>query len=552
MKNHWLFVLVFTLVLAFSACSFPSGETGTPSPSPSQELVEQATATLPAEPTPTPRPLPPDLVESAPFPNSELGLEDAVVFYFNQSMEPSSVEAAFTGLPGSFSWIDDSTLVFTPETQLSPGAEINLGFNTQAQAVNGLPLVEPISLVFHAVGYLNLAQTVPEQGARGVDPRAPIVASFNRPVVPLGADPESLPAAFSIDPETAGQGEWLNTSTYMFSPQASFAGGTEYSVNIKDDLVGLDGTPLQTHHSWSFITAEPNLIVVKPEDGAWDVNLDSTVLIMFDQPMDPESIADGFTLREDDKRRVPGEFIWNEDQTEFTFTPDNFLKRDQLYTFELSEEAFSAGGTPLNTTYRAGFQTIPELLIVASDPENRGQKEVYGSVAIEFNSQIKYKNITQFFTFDPPVNDLQVNIDESGRILWLGGYFVPDTAYRLTISPNLPDKWNGRLGKEFNLDFRTKPLDPNLAVTAGSDVIFLTPDQSSITVQATNISELTYSLGTVPLEDFQELLAPDNFILRQSYRPERELTLLRNLDLPPNQSTPVEIPLSLDGGPLSP
>ncbi len=552
MKNHWLYLLVFTLLLVSSACSFPSGETGTPSPSPSQESVEQATTTLPAAPTPTPLPLPPDLVESNPSPNSELGLEGSVIFYFNQAMDPASVEAAFSGLTGSFDWIDDSTLVFTPETPLSPAAQVDLGFSTQAEAVNGLPLVEPISLVFHAVGYLNIAQTVPEQGAKDVNPSGPIVASFNRPVVPLGADPETLPAAFSLEPEAAGQGEWLNTSTYMFTPDTSLAGGTEYSVHIEDGLAGLDGTPLQTSHTWSFVTAEPNLLAVEPEDGAPDVNLDATVLLTFDQSMDPNSIADEFTLRDDDNRRVRGEFTWNEDATEFTFTPENLLKRDRFYSFELNGEALSAGGTALGTAYQAVFQTIPELLVVASDPENRGQKEVFSSVAIEFNAPIKYRNILQFFTFDPPVKDLQVNTDESGSTLWLGGYFDPDTAYKLTISPNLPDKWNGRLGQEFNLDFHTKPLDPNLAITAGSDVIFLTPGQSSITLQATNIDELTYSLGAVPLEDFQELTVPGNYVLRQSYRPERELTLLRTLDIPPNQNTPVEVALKLDEGPLAP
>ena len=47
-------------------------------------------------------------------------------------------------------------------------------------------------------------------------------------------------------------------------------------------------------------------------------------------------------------------------------------------------------------------------------------------------------------------------------------------------------------------------------------------------------------------------MSPGNYLQRQSYRPERELTLLRTLDIPPNQNTPVEVPLSLDGGPLAP
>jgi hypothetical protein len=242
-------------------------------------------------------------------------LDGSVIFYFNQAMDYETVEAAFSGLDGSFTWVDDSTLIFTPDTPLTPATQINLGFDTQAESVNGLPLIEPISLVFHAVGYLNLAQMVPEHGAEEVDPSKPIVASFNRPVVALGADPDTLPAAFSLDPAVSGQGQWLNTSTYMFTPQTPLAGGVEYLVIIEDDLISLDGTPLQTSYSWSFTTAEPNLLLVEPEVGAQDVILDSKVLLKFDQPMDPASVENEFTLLEADTGRVRGEFTWNEEVT---------------------------------------------------------------------------------------------------------------------------------------------------------------------------------------------------------------------------------------------
>ena len=551
-NNHLVYILVVTLLMFVSACSFPSSKTETPHPSPSQEVIQQPTATLPSNPTPTPRPLPPGLVESDPFPNTELDLEGSVTFYFNQSMDRPSVEAAFSGLPGSLSWIDDSTLSYTPNTPLSPGAQLILGFDTQARATNGLPLVEPISLVYHAAGFINLAQTIPQQGATGVDPASSIAATFNRPIIPLGANQDELPVAFSLEPNVAGHGEWLNTSTYVFTPQTSLAGGREYTVQIETDLIGLDGTPLQNAQSWSFTTAEPSLLAVEPENGARDVSLDATILLTFNQPMDPKSVEKEFTLREDENTRLRGEFSWNEGLTEFSFTPDNLLKRDRVYTFELSEEVLSAGGTEIGAPFKAAFRTIPQLSVLASDPVNRGQKDIYSSVSIEFNSPIKFKNVLQFITFNPPVTDLQATTDESGRTMWLSGYFSPDTAYSLIISPNLPDKWNSRLGQEFNLIFRTRPLDPYLAISGASDVIFLTPDQSSVTVQVTNINELTYSLGVVPLEDFLDLMAPDNYALRQGYHPPRELTLLRNLEIPANQNTPVEIPLSLDGGPLVP
>ncbi|MBE9473583.1 MAG: Ig-like domain-containing protein, partial [Chloroflexi bacterium] len=497
LRHYCPYLLVFVLLLVSSACSFPSGETETPTPSPSQEIVERATATFPAIPTPTPQSLPPDLVESDPFPNSEVGLDGSLKFYFNQAMDQTSVEEAFSGLSGRFNWLDDSTLIFTPNQPLTPSAQLDLQFDTQAQAANGLQLVEPINLVYYAVGYLYLTQSLPEDGSTAVEPSSAIVATFNRPVVPLAADQSTLPPAFTLEPNAEGRSEWINTSTYVFSPETSLAGGTEYTVKLNNDLTGVDGSPLQIPQAWSFTTADPRLLSVEPVDGAVNVSLDSDVLLTFNQPMEPDSVVDEFTMLEANNTRIRGEFTWNDDTTEFTFTPDNLLKRDRVYSIELSEVTLSGGGTQIGSEYQSTFKTIPELAVIRSDPGDNGQKEIYSSIAIEFNSPINFKNVLQFVKLNPQISNLEAFVDEEERTIWLSGYYEPDTAYTLTISPNLPDKWNGRLGQEFILNFGTKPFDPSLVVATGSDVIFLTPEQSSITVQVTNLNDITYSLGEV-------------------------------------------------------
>ncbi|MES0359985.1 MAG: Ig-like domain-containing protein [Anaerolineales bacterium] len=551
-KNRSLYLLGFVLLLAISACSFPTSATKSPSPSPTQEIVIEATATYPAEPTPTPQSLPPNLVESDPFPNSEVGLDDSLTFFFNQPMDRDSVEASFSGLSGRFKWIDDATLIFSPDTTLPPATQINLQIDTQARATNGLSLVEPISLMFQSVGYLRLAQNIPEDGSTAVDPSSAVVATFNRPVVPIGAEQGTLPAAFSLEPEADGRGEWLNTSTYVFYPEPSLVGGAEYTVRIKGDLEGLDGSPLQTLQSWSFTTNFPRMISSEPVDGTRNISLDEHILLTFNQPMDPDSVADNFTMMESDANRIRGEFSWNEDATEFTFTPNNLLKRGLEYSFAVSEETLSGGGTSLGSEQKSAFQTFPELAVVRSDPVENGSKEVYSGIAIDFNAPIKSKDVLQFITLRPSVANLEPYVDEEEGTLWLNGFFEPDNAYTLIISPNLPDKWSGRLGKEYTLNFRTLSLDPSLLVSIGSDVVFLTPDQSSIDVQITNLSNLPYSLGPVPLEEFKELIAPGGYEARQTYRPQQELTFAHSVDIPANQSTTVNIPLSVDGGPLAP
>ena len=338
-------------------------------------------------------------------------------------MDRASVEDAFSGLSGRFNWIDDATLIFTPETALPPAKQINLQIDTQAQASNGLSLVEPISLVFQSVGYLRLTQNLPEDGSTAADPSSAVVATFNRPVVPLGGEQETLPAAFSLEPAADGRGEWLNTSTYVFYPEPSLAGGTEYTVRLSGDIEGVDGSPLQNRQFWSFTTADPRLITSEPVDGTINTSLDAKILLTFNQPMDPDSVADNFTMMESGSNRIRGEFTWNEDATEFTFTPDSLLKRDRAYSFVVSEETLSGGGTPLGAELKAAFRTIPDLAVIKSDPTENGLKDVYSGVEIDFNAPIKFKDVLQFITIRPTVPNLGAFVDEEERTLWLNGFF---------------------------------------------------------------------------------------------------------------------------------
>ena len=104
-------------------------------------------------------------------------------------------------------------------------------------------------------------------GSLGAEPSG-TMAAFNRPVAPLGADPESLSAAFTLDPAVEGRGEWINTSTYMYYPEPALAGDTSYIVSLDPALTGADGSPLAGTDTWFFTTTPPQLLLVDPEDQA--------------------------------------------------------------------------------------------------------------------------------------------------------------------------------------------------------------------------------------------------------------------------------------------
>jgi hypothetical protein len=398
------------------------------------------------------------------------------------------------------------------------------------------------------VGHLGLAQRLPEQGAVDVDPTSAVVATFNRPVVPLGADPESLSPAFSLEPASEGRGEWLNTSTYVFYPDLALAGGLEYTVRLESELSGTDGSPLVGADSWSFSTAPPHLVYVEPADEADDVRLDTDIVLTFNQPMDADSAEANFALLDPDSNSVPGEVGWNDDFTVLTFSPTNLLRRDKRYIIMVDGQTQASGGTPLGSEILTSLHTVPQLRVIGSEPLEGGLRNIYAGVNVYFNGPIQFQNVEQFTTFIPELPNQQVFMDEDERI----GDFAPGTDYTLIVSPNLPDAWSGRLGQEFILNFHTQPLDPQVFLSVGTDVLFLTPHDSSLNAQVTNLSKLSMSMGSVPPEDFWALLAPGGYDLRQSYQPSDQINIWKDLDLPPNQSQVVEIPLMLEGELLEP
>jgi hypothetical protein len=279
-------IIVFLAMIVFVslACALPSqSETEKPPQVPQVRSTEPTetegpppTPTLPPPPTPTAQPLPPALVEADPPAGTDIALQGALTFYFNQPMDRGSVEGALVGHPelsGRLNWLDDATLTFEPDAALPPGTNLTVELGTTALAANGLALQDPVRLSYQTAPQFQAIQLLPEPGTVEADPGSAIVVTFDQPVVPLGADPNTLPAAFRVEPAVAGTGEWINTSTYIFYPDPALSGGLMYEVTLNRELRNTAGVPFaglagtQGQYTWSFSTALPQLLSILPADG---------------------------------------------------------------------------------------------------------------------------------------------------------------------------------------------------------------------------------------------------------------------------------------------
>ncbi len=531
-RFHTLIYLVLIVLLTVS-CGLP------------------AIPTQPPEATPTAfqqEPLPPVLSEVSPLDGSQLGLKEPITFYFSQPMDRDLVESVLYGLPdGSRTWSDDSTLTFTPDGSYTADTEITVAILTSARAANGMHLAEPVTLTYQTSSHLQAINFLPQPDSQDIDAQAAVAVTFNQPVVALGASEgtgQGLPEAFSLSPPVKGRGEWLSTSTYVFYPEPALAGGETYTASLNTDLASTLGAPLDLTGSplgWSFGTALPRLVSVEPSNEQ-TLALDPTFKLTFNQPMDPDSAKNGFVLL-GAGAPVAGDLSWSDDRTEMTFAPGDLLDRGTTYTLIVTQDVTSASGTPIALEQQYEYSTYRNFRVQSSDPAEGGAKAENSPVQVTFTSPPKpVDNLDDFVSLSPEVSNPGIYLN--GTTLNVSGFFLPETEYTLTVSPQLADAWGQPLGRTFELNFRTPAASPSLDTPFWGNVYFVRPDDPVLQANATNIARANVSVAPIPFSDFQLLTGPTAYEAMQTYTPPNPETHSRTYSLASSRSELVDLPLA--------
>ena len=304
----------------------------------------------PVPPTPTPyqQALPPGLVETTPLQDTSIGQLSPITFYFSEPMNKPSVESAFRGLPeGTFTWNDEATVVFNPTQPYSANSELAVTIASSIKSSTGFGIQEPINLSFHVADYLTASNILPKENAADVDVESAVAVSFNQPVVPLGVDNSSAPAGFNLQPAVKGKGEWINTSTYIFYPEPTMAGGTQYTIQLNPDLKTVTGVGLEPGDAseWKFTTALPKVVSVDPASDQ-KLALEPQIHLTFNQPMDTRSVEQSFVFS-GPEGPVDGKFDWSENDSLLSFAPQKELVRNAGYILNIGAAAVSKGGEAL-------------------------------------------------------------------------------------------------------------------------------------------------------------------------------------------------------------
>jgi alpha-2-macroglobulin len=559
-------LLLFIALIAVAACR---REPATPTPT---LVPERVAGVEPAPPAGSPfswiadsGALPrPRVIGRQPAAGQELAVDAPLEIHFDQPMDAARTTAAWSLLDpegqvvtGAVSFPQPRILRFQPGEPLQMNTVYHALVGATAASSAGLTVVEGLSLSFNTTGELAVSQTSPVNGTRDVAVNATITVVFNRPVVPLltAGEQARLPSPLHITPAVAGQGEWVNTSVYVFRPATALQGKTRYTVDVLADAVneaGPAGSILAEDVSWSFTTAAPTYSQfelvdsrINPAPNSTLLLLDQAFRIRFDQAMDRASTEAAVSLRPaGGGNPINLDFSWDDRARPLTltFTPTQLLALDSRYQVSLATSAQAAGGGELGRGLNWQGRTVPA-------PDVASTRYEYGTFTIRFAGPVAFNSLKDKVQFDPPLADKESGFYSDYNHTWNFYGFAPSTTYSVRILPGIGDRYGNVMAAEYTTSFTTPDAWPYAQFGFPYGLILLRQEgPTDLYVTHRNVEQLDVALYRLAAPDLTGLMFGS--LDSCGYTPAEELwQTSRQVSRPLNEVGYARFDLAPDGQP---
>ena len=423
----------------------------------------------------------------------------------------------------------------------------------------GPALAEPTTVAASTAGKLQVTTVQPPDEAADVPLDTTITVVFNRPVVALSSevDQRRLPQPLTFKPEVKGNGEWVNTAIYRFTPAQPLLPLTTYHVTVAAGLKDVSGTQLERDYTWSFTTVAPGVLSFSPAVMLADeltsplAKPTDPIKIEFAQPMDKLSVEARLVVALDSPSgpKIEGSIRWSGNT--LVFTPKEPWPRGGVVYVKLAR-AKAVGGATLETMAWV-FKVVEELRLLASDPTDGAKGVQPGtSVRLWFSAPVDAESLEKNLRIEPKPDRFYVYW-ENDRTAWVDFGPKAATTYTITISANLKDFSGGRLNRDVKVSFSTGDYQPSFSLLDGwHPWAYGVEDEAEAFVSYRNISRLDFALYSLSEQTFVRLNS-DDWQFQQTYTPNRR-NLMRTWsvqpDAPRNQWGTAVTNLAEDGGPL--
>ncbi len=465
---------------------------------------------------------PPTLVDTMPATTTPWS-GSSITLRFDQALDPTAANllTVSPALAGTTA-IDGTDLIFTPSEDPQPGAVYTLRLAANAKSLTGAPFGSPVEVAFATVAPLTVTTTQPADGAAEIDTTAQLLVVFNRPVVALSGvdDQGDLPSPLSIEPNVAGEGQWLSTSVFAYRPDPAWDGATRYTVTIAE-VTDLEGQTLAEPVVFSFTTAAPIVVASVPSGN--QVPPDTSVTVDFSQPMDAQSTADAFQLRRAaDDAVVDGTIAWLNGNRSLVFTPTAWLDFGAAYNLVVDESAqpLSRVGN-LRTSYSRSFTVVP-LPAVASVSPVDGAQEVSPdtSVIVRFNTPLSPTTVIENIQVSTLLTTTRVfsYYSEYMNELQLGWFKEPATRYTVTLGADMADRYGNKLGEDVTFSFTTGDYAPFVRLEADRFTHYTAYSDTRVGILFRNVDEIVVDLYRLPDEELFKLSGFNQWEVWEDYQ----------------------------------
>ena len=429
-----------------------------------------------------------------------------------------SIEPA---IEGSFVWDGDRTLLFQPAY---PGWQRGGRYQVRVHA-GAAALAGDHVHAFTVEGQLEVAYVIPGDGDLAVPVEAQILVQFNRSVAALTVLQEGpAPEVLEFDPPIAGQGEWLNTSLYRFTPSEELQPNIEYRARIQAGLSSAAEGVLESDFEWSFATIQPVVSSFKPGDGTEWVEPDSPVAVTFNQPMERASLEAGLVLREEAGPDVAVSFAWSEGDTVVTLTPIEPLRFGASHEIVVpaGSRAVSTGTTKLERIGR--FRTIEWPRLARTSPFDGRTDAWPGTISLTYNNPMDSDSFDGRISISSiDSEDIAVHwYNSAPERIYVSAPLAHATAYTVRIAEGVRDRGERTL-PAYEFSFTTRPRPPpsqpspefSLAVS-GSFVTFSSTGPQTLYYHAAHLDEAHFRLYRLSASEADSLLR-DRYLSRRGY-----------------------------------
>jgi len=493
-----------------------------------QQPLPQPTATETLSVNVTDEGFEPQIVSVNPIAGERLALSPSIQIVFDRDMDKDKTAQSWTlhdpdhkPVSGKTTWLDARTFTFRPIVQLESASVYTGVFSTAAVAEDGSTLQDEISLELKTVEALAVSQVFPENNAQDIDGSTSITVIFNRPVVPLLIEEEQadLPQPLEFSPEVSGQGEWLNSSVYVFQPDEPLSSGSRYTVRVDAGLEDVSGNTLEDTFVWRFNMRTPSINRLAFKNGRWNLGasaenvlLDQAIKVYFSQPMNKDSMVQATSIVERESGKpFPIRHIWNDDLTLLTVEPIGLYESGGFYMLTITDSAQAQDGGELGKSKSLKFDTLPlpRIVSVSPDPDSES-KDFQSWINVKFASPMNFDSMKDKIRISPePDGKLPIHYSAGNWQLNISG-LKPATEYVVRLLPGMADIYGNTIKSEYSFSFKTNDMKPYARlVLPRTPLVYRAEGEQEVFFEYINLDSSTVSLYELRYAEFRQILGDD-------------------------------------------